>query len=112
MRGHNLGTRAQVPPTNGLHCPGALWQNRPVSHIQPTKPPQLLPTPTAWTLAGNESVTTNAAASETKKRVFILASHDAFWFVLATRDYSDAIPAAMIADLARGRVVRLSLFFG
>src|SRR5215471_5683980 len=78
----------------------------------PGKPPHCLPRPTAWLPPGNESVTTNAVASETKRRVFILASHDAFWFVLATRDYRDEPPSAMIANLARGRVVRLSLFFG
>src|SRR5262249_61262920 len=44
----------------------------------PGKPPHCLPRPTAWLPPANESVTTNAAASETKRRVFILAPHEAF----------------------------------
>jgi hypothetical protein len=59
------------------HVPGLNWQNSPASHGMGMMPPHCLPRPTAWALVGNESVTTNAAASETKRRVFILASHDA-----------------------------------
>src|ERR1700752_3297249 len=113
MRVQNFGTFVQMPVMSKRpHVPGLNWQNSPASHGMGMMPPHCLPRPTAWTLAGNEIVTTNAAAAKRKDEFSSLPPMMRFWFVLATRDYIDGLSSAMIADLMRRRVVRLSLPFG
>src|SRR4249919_3580807 len=85
MRGQIFGILVQMPvKSKRPHVPGLNWQNSPGSHGIGKKPPHCLPRPTAWTLPAVQSVTINAAASETKRRVFILASHDACLLVCAS----------------------------